>query len=154
MYWIFISCLQYWGWCKHRYSQVFKKTFSDAKRVACECLDSCPVDVIRWFFDRSWRFMDAYQHGLTGKAAEWAVRKQKSHRRVGSGATMSIAAVMNQNWSQTYPKGVYNFQKLASKIVQTQKSMGETRKGCFWMYFAPLSMNLKSICHEKILLRL
>ena len=42
------------------------------------CLDGCPVNVIRQFFNCSWRFIDAYCQGLTGKAAEWAVTKQKS----------------------------------------------------------------------------
>jgi len=41
--------------------------------------------------------MDAYQHGLTGKAADWAVHKQKSHRRVGQAAMMSIEAVVNRD---------------------------------------------------------
>jgi len=41
--------------------------------------------------------MDAYQQGLTGKAAEWAVKRQKSHRRVGQQAMISIEAVLNTN---------------------------------------------------------
>jgi len=65
-------------------------TFADAKSAALQCLDGCPVDVIRRFFNRSWRFMDAYCGGLTGKAAEWAVRKQRSHRWVGEQAMKSI----------------------------------------------------------------
>jgi len=72
-------------------------TFDGAKKAAHECLDLCPVDVIQQFFNRSWRFMDAYRHGLTGKAAEWAVWRQKSHRRIGPQAMMSIEAVVNQN---------------------------------------------------------
>src|SRR5712691_1998365 len=86
--------VQYWGWCKHRYRQVYKDTFADAKRVACESLDMCLVDVIRRFFNRSWRFMSAYRRGLTGKAAEWAMRQQRSHRRVGQWAMMSIEAIV------------------------------------------------------------
>ena len=89
--------VQYWGWCKHRYRQVYKETFGDAKRIARESLDACPVDVIRRFFNRSWRFMSAYRRGLTGKAAEWAVRQQKSHRRVGQRAMMLIEAIVNTN---------------------------------------------------------
>jgi hypothetical protein len=34
-------------------------------------------------------------------------------------------------------EGVYKFQNISLKIVQTPKGMGKTRKGCFWMYFAP-----------------
>jgi hypothetical protein len=41
--------------------------------------------------------MDAYQQGLIGKAAEWAVKKQKSHSRVGQQAMTSIEAVLNIN---------------------------------------------------------
>jgi hypothetical protein len=37
---------QYWGWCKHRYREVHKETFADAKRIAHKSLDACPVDVI------------------------------------------------------------------------------------------------------------
>ena len=47
------------------------------------------------FFNRSWRFMDAYRKGLTGKAAEWAVWKQKSHRTVSQSAMMNLSAVLN-----------------------------------------------------------
>jgi hypothetical protein len=68
--------------------------FADAKKVARECLDACPEDVIRRFFNRSWRFMDAYRMGLSGRAAEWAVNKQKSHRRVGAQAMKFIEAVL------------------------------------------------------------
>ncbi|KZT68737.1 hypothetical protein DAEQUDRAFT_745617 [Daedalea quercina L-15889] len=85
----------YWGWCKYRYHEVYKAKFEDAKRVALECLNACPVEVIQRFFNRSWRFMDAYRKGLTGKAAEWAVRKQKSHRRVAQSAMMSIEALLS-----------------------------------------------------------
>jgi hypothetical protein len=41
--------------------------------------------------------MDAYWQGLTGKAAEWVVWKQKVHRRVGQGAMMLIEAILNRN---------------------------------------------------------
>jgi len=39
--------------------------------------------------------MDAYRTGLTGKAAEWAVCKQKSHRQISEQAIMSVDAVLN-----------------------------------------------------------
>ena len=68
-----------------------------AKGIARDCLNVCPVVVIRRFFNRSWRFMAAYRQGLTGKAAEWAVRKQKSHRKIGKGAMLLIEAVLNPN---------------------------------------------------------
>jgi hypothetical protein len=52
------------------------------------------VDVIHHFFNHSWRFIDAYQQGLTGRMAEWAVRKQKSHWRVGPCVMMLINAMI------------------------------------------------------------
>ena len=39
--------------------------------------------------------MSAYQMGLTGKVAEWAVRKQKQHWQVSRAAMMSIDAVLD-----------------------------------------------------------
>jgi hypothetical protein len=62
--------VQYWGWCKHHYREHYKETFPDVKKIACKCLDACPVKVIRHFFNQSWQFMLAYQEGLTRKAAE------------------------------------------------------------------------------------
>ena len=38
--------------------------------------------------------MSAYQLGLTGQAAEWAVHKQRQHRQVSQRAIMSIEAVL------------------------------------------------------------
>jgi len=39
--------------------------------------------------------MDVYRQGLSGKAAEWAICKQKSHWKVGQWAIASIEAVLN-----------------------------------------------------------
>ena len=86
---------KYWGWCKYRYREVPKKTFNEAKQSVREILDACPMEVIQRFINRSWRFMSAYRLGLTGKAAEWAVRKQKQHRQVSQSAMMSIEAVLD-----------------------------------------------------------
>ena len=47
------------------------------------------------FNNRSWRFMSVYRCGLTGKAAAWAVQKQRQHRQVSERAMMSIEAVLN-----------------------------------------------------------
>jgi hypothetical protein len=87
--------VQYWGWCKYRYREVPKKTFAEAKELALEKLNACPTDVIRRFINRSWRFMSAYRLGLTGKAAAWAVRKQKQHRQVSAKAMLSIESLLN-----------------------------------------------------------
>jgi len=57
----------------------------------------CPVEVIQHSFNHSWWFMDAYWQGLIGKAANWAIWKQKAHQRVGQAAMMLIEAVLNRN---------------------------------------------------------
>ncbi|KIO33209.1 hypothetical protein M407DRAFT_65838 [Tulasnella calospora MUT 4182] len=59
-------------------------TFPRAKILVPECLDSCPLVTIRRFFRRSWRYADAYRNGLTGKMADFAVKKYTSHRRIGT----------------------------------------------------------------------
>ncbi|KAK0207757.1 hypothetical protein IW262DRAFT_1450785 [Armillaria fumosa] len=87
--------LQYWGWCKHRYREIEKNSFADAKAAVFKCLDSCPMDVIRKFVNWSWRFMDAYHKGLTGNAAAWAVKDQKGHCCVSQTAMMHIESVLN-----------------------------------------------------------
>jgi len=74
---------------------VKKGTFKDAKQCAVQQLDACPTEVIRRFINHSWRFMSAYRMGLTGKAAEWAVKKQKQHHQVSCRAMMSIKAVLD-----------------------------------------------------------
>jgi hypothetical protein len=55
-----LTISQYWGWCKYRYRQEVRHNFAEAKAAAVKWLDACPVEVIRRFINRSWRFMDAY----------------------------------------------------------------------------------------------
>jgi hypothetical protein len=43
------------------------------------CLGIVGFQTVHRHFNRSWRFIDAYQRGLTGTAAEWAVKKKKQH---------------------------------------------------------------------------
>ncbi|THU81204.1 hypothetical protein K435DRAFT_694063, partial [Dendrothele bispora CBS 962.96] len=49
------------------------------------------------FINRSWRWMSAYRLGLSGKAAEWTVRKQKGHRAVSASAMMHLDAVVEES---------------------------------------------------------
>ena len=41
---------------------------------------------------QSFRFMDAYRRGLSAKAAMWAVKAQKSHRRVSEDDMRALEA--------------------------------------------------------------
>ncbi|KAE9387599.1 hypothetical protein BT96DRAFT_837414, partial [Gymnopus androsaceus JB14] len=83
----------YWGRVKYQFREIPKKTFQDAKDAVFKNLDACPVDVIRRFINQSFRWMGAYQLKLTGKAAEWAVRKQKTHCSVLTSAMMHLDAI-------------------------------------------------------------
>ncbi|KAF9502722.1 hypothetical protein BS47DRAFT_1310760, partial [Hydnum rufescens UP504] len=85
----------YWGYAKYRYHKVFKATFAEAKQTTIQSLDACPVETIQRFINWSWHFMSAYHLGLTGKAAEWAVRKQKSHCSVAQHAMLAIDSILN-----------------------------------------------------------
>lgn len=64
------------------YREIYSVKFDDARKSALEILNACLADIIGRFFNHSWRFMDAYR-----------VRKQKSHRRVGPRAMMSVDSV-------------------------------------------------------------
>jgi hypothetical protein len=72
---VLLNILQYWGWAKHRYRDVYKKRFDAVKKIVRESLDTCPEEVVQWFFNCSWWFIDAYRQGLMGKVAEWAIQK-------------------------------------------------------------------------------
>jgi hypothetical protein len=91
-------------------------TFPTGKRLVPELLDACPVNTIQAFFRKSWRYMDAYRFvfthyfysnlsclasilfaskGLDAKQAEFAVKKYRSHRRVGPAVMMSLGIMDN-----------------------------------------------------------
>jgi hypothetical protein len=76
----------YWGYSKARYRQVKKTSFSHAKEEVVKALDSCGVDILRRFYNRTARFMDAYRQGLSVKAVAWCVKKQKRHRTISAEA--------------------------------------------------------------------
>ena len=86
---------QYWGWCKYRYREADKKTFQDAKNSAILYFNACPAEVIR-FINQSWHFRSTYQLGLTGRAAEWAVHKQKQHQSVSRAAMVALEYILVQ----------------------------------------------------------
>ncbi|EDR02992.1 uncharacterized protein LACBIDRAFT_307799 [Laccaria bicolor S238N-H82] len=73
---------------------VDKNTFQQAKDTASEALNTCPPKVIRRFINQSWWWMSAYFR-LTGKAAQWAVQKQKGDRSVSRTAMMHLDSVLN-----------------------------------------------------------
>ena len=77
----------YWGAAKAYARQNCDYSWTGLRRVVPEALDSVPVERIRAYARQSFRWMDAYRHGLTEAAAKYAIRKQKSHRKLNEGIT-------------------------------------------------------------------
>ena len=44
--------------------------------------ENCPIALIRKMARTSWRWIDAYENGLSGRMAVFAVRKCSDHRGV------------------------------------------------------------------------
>ena len=76
---------QYWGWCRYHYQEHPEANFTKAKEQAIKVLDSCLPNII-------WRLIDAYKKRLTGEAAAWVVREQKSHRSISEASTKALEA--------------------------------------------------------------
>jgi hypothetical protein len=81
---------QYWGFVKWEIRQSCNYNYADLLRKVLETLVSVPVMIIRKFACRSWRYMDAYDKSLEGRAAEWAVNKFKSHRCISENIERAI----------------------------------------------------------------
>jgi hypothetical protein len=73
---------RYWGFVKRETRWICSYNFSELLIQVPDVLISVPVTTIRKFARKSWRYMDAYNKGLEGRTAEWAVNKYKSHRRL------------------------------------------------------------------------
>lgn len=57
-------------------------TFATLLKILVPVMEGVPVGFVRKFARKSWRYMDCYTKGATGRLAEYAVRKYKSHRCV------------------------------------------------------------------------
>lgn len=84
----------FWGFAKGRYRQVKKSSFAMAQEEAVKALDSCTQDTMRRFCNRTFRFLDAYDRGLSAKAAAWCVKKQKGHRSISEAVMKEFDAVV------------------------------------------------------------
>jgi hypothetical protein len=79
---------------------VYKTRFDQAKKTARKCLDACPEDVIRQFFNHSWAFHGCLltrfdrAHGGMGRAeAEIAPESQTAHNVInGSSSQLKSAS--------------------------------------------------------------
>jgi hypothetical protein len=72
----------FWGEAKRYCRQHCDYTFKGLKQTISNALDSVNLIKIRRFARRANRYISAYELGLSGKAAIFAVKKYRSHRRV------------------------------------------------------------------------
>ena len=70
-------------------------TWEGLKRTVPQALESVPLIEIRRYARKSFRYMDVYRKGLTGKLAEYAVKKYRSHRHVPDTILSEIDALNN-----------------------------------------------------------
>ncbi|KAF8585068.1 hypothetical protein K439DRAFT_1344462, partial [Ramaria rubella] len=84
-----------WGFARHEFSELADGTFATAQREVSICLDKCGTIIIWRFFCKCYQYMDAYRKGLSGKEADHAVRKYKSHHKVGWGIVMDINMIIS-----------------------------------------------------------
>jgi hypothetical protein len=73
---------RYWGFLKRETRRLCNYNYTRLLNQIPEVLNSVPITTVRKFARKSWRYMDAYDKGLEGRVAEWAVSKFKSHRRL------------------------------------------------------------------------
>ena len=104
----FLSACLYFG---TGYRYLADGSFKTAKTLIPELYDACETKTIRAFYQKTWRYMDAYSYvvlcfyiylspiqcrrGLNAHQAEYAVKKYRSHRRIGVRIMMDMEIMNN-----------------------------------------------------------
>ena len=70
---------RYWGVAKRYARENCDYSWLGLQRVVPTALESVSIITIRKFARKAWRYIDLYRKEITGKLAEYAAKKYKSH---------------------------------------------------------------------------
>jgi hypothetical protein len=73
---------RFWGEGKRIARAECHYTFGSLKGRVPKILSNIPLSHIRAYHRKSWRYIHAYSMKLSGRLAEWAVKRYKSHRKI------------------------------------------------------------------------
>jgi len=86
----------YWGAAKRYTRENCDYSWGGLQAILDVALDSVDLPTIRRFARKSFRYMDLYRQGVTGKLAEYACKKFRSHRRIPSHTLQSFLAEIHE----------------------------------------------------------
>ena len=73
---------RYWGKAKYYTRENYNYSWSGLQQIVPISLESVNLIIIRKFAQHAWCYMNVYRKGISGKLAEYAVKKYKGHRRI------------------------------------------------------------------------